>query len=136
MNDRIRIDGMVFTGRHGVTAEERRRGQRFEVDVELGLDLEPAARTDDLSLTVDAREVRRTVQEAVEGPSLHLVEALAARIADALLGMEGVQEVRVRVRKPEAALFDGDERGYQVELRRRRFPEVAPPGRRRREHGA
>ena len=37
--DRILLQGMVFKGRHGVTARERARPQEFSVDIELETDL-------------------------------------------------------------------------------------------------
>lgn len=131
MTDWIRLRDLVFKGRHGVLPEERERSQRFEVDLELGLDLEPAVRTDDLSLSVDVRALPRLVRELVEGPPVDLVETLAGRIAEQLLQLGPVSEVVVRMRKPEAPLPDGAEPGYEVEIRRRRYPEPPTPGRRR-----
>ncbi|HEX2185324.1 MAG TPA: dihydroneopterin aldolase [Chloroflexota bacterium] len=44
--DRIRLEGMIFYGYHGVDAAEKALGQRFSVDVELERDLRlPGART-------------------------------------------------------------------------------------------
>ncbi len=131
MTDWIRLRDLAFQGRHGVLPEEREQPQRFEVDVELGLDLEPAVRTDDLTLTVDVRTVPELVQEIVEGRSVELVETLAGRIAERLLRLGPVTEVVVRLRKPEAPLPGGGEPGYEVEVRRRRYPEPPGPGGRR-----
>ena len=41
--DKIHIEGMTFYGTHGVLPEENRLGQRFLIDLELGLDLQQAA---------------------------------------------------------------------------------------------
>ena len=41
MPDRIVLADMVFQARHGLLAHERTTPQRFEVDVELHLDLVP-----------------------------------------------------------------------------------------------
>ena len=51
--DRIVLSGMQFFGYHGTRPEETTLGQRFEVDVTVGLDLQPAAAADDLTLGVD-----------------------------------------------------------------------------------
>ena len=51
--DRIRLTGLVARGHHGVFAHEKRDGQEFVVDLELGLDLSVAGASDDLAATVD-----------------------------------------------------------------------------------
>ncbi len=51
--DRILLEGMLFSGHHGTLPAERELGQRFAVDVELRCDLRAAGSTDDLAQTVD-----------------------------------------------------------------------------------
>lgn len=107
MTDRIELSNMVFQGRHGVLELERARAQPFEVDVEIHLDLRPAGLADDLSMTVDYRDVFEICRSVIEGPSRLLVEALAEEIAQKLLARSapvGAAEVVVRVRKPNAPL--------------------------------
>jgi 7,8-dihydroneopterin aldolase/epimerase/oxygenase len=105
MTDRIVLAGMVFLARHGVNAWEKVEDQRFEVDVELGLDTAPAAAGDDLALTVDYRGVRETTRRVVEETTLELIESLADRIArELLVADQRVGEVVVRVRKPDVDL--------------------------------
>ena len=43
MTDRIVLAEMAFEGRHGVHDCERVAAQRFDVDVELALDVQPPA---------------------------------------------------------------------------------------------
>jgi 7,8-dihydroneopterin aldolase/epimerase/oxygenase len=105
MTDRIVLTGMAFQARHGVNDWEKERAQRFEVDVELELDLLAAGRSDDLGRTVDYRGVYEAVRGVVEGPPLDLIEALGETIAARLLAANPtVDEVVVRVRKPEVQL--------------------------------
>jgi dihydroneopterin aldolase len=85
MGDRIRIEGIEFHGFHGVPAAEREIGHRYRVDVELELELQPAGRADDVTLTVDYAAAARAVIEVGTGPSVQLVEALAERLAARLL---------------------------------------------------
>ena len=66
MPDRIVLSNMVFQARHGVRAEEKVTAQRFEVDVELLLDLQPAGLEDDLERTLDYGRVYDTVKTIVE----------------------------------------------------------------------
>jgi 7,8-dihydroneopterin aldolase/epimerase/oxygenase len=122
MGDRIRVEGIEFHGLHGVLPEERVLGHRFRVDLTLELDLAPAGRTDDLSLTVDYAEAARTVLEVGNGPSVCLVETLAERIAGVLLErfprLEAVQVRAAKLHPPVALLFDAS----AVEIRRAREP--------------
>jgi len=117
-SDRIVLSAMVFWARHGVLPAERAEAQPFEVDVELHLDLRPAGMGDDLTRTVDYRDVFELCRGVVEGPSFQLLEALAQTIARELLARFAVEEVVVRVRKPEVAL-PGELAYAGVEIRRR-----------------
>lgn len=120
MSDRIVLVGMAFEARHGVDAWEKVQDQRFEVDVELLLDLQPAGLEDDLGRTVDYAGVYATVRQVVESTSFNLIEALAEAIAhEVLRGEPRAVEIVVRVRKPQVRL--GGELGYAgVEIRRTR----------------
>ncbi|MDX6296710.1 MAG: 7,8-dihydroneopterin aldolase/epimerase/oxygenase, partial [Nocardioidaceae bacterium] len=50
--DRLVLTGLRAVGHHGVLDHERRAGQEFVVDIQIGLDTRPAAESDDLSETV------------------------------------------------------------------------------------
>ena len=89
---------------HGVLPEERSRPQPFEVDLDLVVDLDRAARSDDLADTVDYAVLSERVMKVVEGPSFDLLEALASAITDAVLVDERVREATVTVRKLRPAL--------------------------------
>jgi dihydroneopterin aldolase len=120
MPDRIVLDGMVFQARHGVHDREKVNAQRFEVDVELLLDLQPAGLEDDLARTLDYGRVYETVRTIVESTTFNLIEALAEAIAHELLSdFPGLEEVTVRVRKPEVQL-GGPLNFAGVQVRRRR----------------
>lgn len=119
--DRILLEGMVFFGYHGTLPAERELGQRFVVDVELGLDLRPAGLADDLDLTVDYGEVHRQARRVVEGEAVDLVETVAERISASVLEEHpAVRSVRVRVAKPDVRLDDTVLRGSAVEVVRHR----------------
>jgi dihydroneopterin aldolase len=120
MPDRIDLDGMVFEARHGVHDREKVTAQRFEVDVELLLDLQPAGLEDDLARTLDYGRVYETVRTIVESTTFNLIEALAEAIAHELLSdFPALEEVVVRVRKPEVQLGGPlDFAGVQVRRRR------------------
>jgi dihydroneopterin aldolase len=120
MADQVVVHGMVFQARHGVHERERITPQRFEVDVELLLDLQPAGLEDDLARTIDYGRVYETVRTIVESTTFNLIETLAEAIAHELLAdFPSLDEVVVRVRKPEVDL--GGPVGFAgVQIRRRR----------------
>lgn len=103
MNVRVELRGLELRGFHGVLDEERQSGQRFLFDVELDVSTD-AAETDRLADAVDYREVAAAVREVSDGRRFHLLEALAAGVADALLAAFPADSVRVRVRKPDVEL--------------------------------
>jgi 7,8-dihydroneopterin aldolase/epimerase/oxygenase len=110
--DRIELRGLRALGTHGVLPEERERSQPFEVDIDLEVDLRRAGRSDDLAETVDYGAVAGAVAAAVAGPHLDLLEALAERIAGAVLHAAGSQgEVAGAARAEPAA---GPSDGYRV----------------------
>jgi dihydroneopterin aldolase len=100
--DRVALRGLRGYGRHGVLPSERANGQPFLIDVELGLDTRRAAKSDDLTDTVDYAGLADRVVALVEGEPVNLIETLAERIAEMCLEPAGVEQVQVTVHKPEA----------------------------------
>lgn len=97
--DRIRITGLEVLGHHGVLPHEKERAQPFQVDLELEAALNEAARSDDVSDTIDYGAVVEMVVAVVEGTSYSLLEALAEAIALEVLSGSGAEAVTVEVRK-------------------------------------
>ena len=102
--DRIELTGVRAHGRHGVLASEREQGQVFSVDVVIWLPLAPAAASDNLALSVDYAMVADGVHAIVAGEPVQLIETLAERVANFVLGFEPVREVEVAVHKPAAPI--------------------------------
>lgn len=121
MSDRIQLIGMTFFGYHGTRPEETTLGQRFVVDVAIELDLREAGERDELAATVDYSLIHDRAKAIVEGPPLKLTEAVAERIAGAVLADHPqVRAVEVRVLKPNVRLGDTVLAGSAVEIRRQR----------------
>lgn len=116
--DRIDLDGMVFSGRHGVRPAEREKPQEFKVDVKVDADLVAAGRTDSVGDTVDYRLVYAIAKEVIEGESAQLIENLAGKIAERVLGLDKVVAVTVRVTKRPESMRPID--GASVKIRRKR----------------
>jgi dihydroneopterin aldolase len=95
---KIELVGLELYGYHGVHERERLQGQRFLYDVEL--DVGTRGSEDRLEHAVDYSKVAACVREVAADP-YRLLEALAAAIAEALMGRFQPEHVKVRVRKPD-----------------------------------
>ncbi|WP_336646548.1 dihydroneopterin aldolase [Microbacterium sp. USHLN186] len=117
--DEITLTGLTVFGHHGVFDFERRDGQEFTIDLTLGLDLAPAAVSDDVADTVHYGELADRVAAIVAGEPVDLVETLAQRVADAALADPRVRTVAVTVHKPHAPIAQSF-RDVAVTIRRGR----------------
>ena len=97
--DKVLIEMLLCWAHVGVPEAERRRRQKVLIDLELGLDLKKAGRTDRVEATVDYAAVAREVKRLAEGRSFRLVEAMAESVAQAVRRRFRVKQVRVRIRK-------------------------------------
>ncbi len=103
-SDILLVEDIRFYGHHGVTAAEQEVGAWFSVDVELALDLTPAALSDDIGATVDYGLVARRVVAVATEQRVRLLERLAGLLTEALLREFPAREVTVRVRKLTAPI--------------------------------
>jgi dihydroneopterin aldolase len=105
--DRIEIRDLRVVGIHGVLPEERERAQPFSLDIVAWVDMASAQQSDALSDTVDYGALAQVAADVVGQRSYRLLEALAGRLADALLIVDprlGAVEVTVRKLRPPLAL--------------------------------
>jgi len=98
----IEIAGLEVFGYHGVEEAERRNGQTFLFD--LWLRVGDAVLSDRIEDAVDYRLVVEAVRKVSDSEAFHLLEALAAAVADTVAAQFEIEHVRVRVRKPAVAL--------------------------------
>ena len=114
-NSYIHLRGLRFHAFHGVMAEERMVGNDYEVDLRLRVNVERAMLSDDVADTVNYAEVYQLAKQ-VMGEPCHLVEHVAARIAQAILGKwSQVDEVNVCLTKRNPPM-GADCEGAGVEL--------------------
>jgi dihydroneopterin aldolase len=119
MTDRIVLSEMAFYAYHGVNPEEQTRGQVFTVDVAVEANLHRAGHTDEITDSVDYRDLYARVREVMVQERYRLLEAVAEAVAHRLLEIERIEAVTVCVRKPHVNL--GGSLGYAaVEITRRR----------------
>ena len=116
--DRIELEGMVFSGRHGVRPAEREAAQEFKVDVEVDADLVPPGRSDRVEETVDYRQIYAIAKGIIEGESAQLIETLAQRIAERVLELDRVAAVSVRVAKRPRSMRPIDAAAVKIKRKR------------------
>ena len=80
-------------------AEERTRRQPFEIDVDVFADLSNAGTTDALDDTVDYGALCEITERVLVTERFTLLERLAVRLAEVILGDDRVLAVTVSVRK-------------------------------------
>ncbi len=97
--DTITLCDLEVRYRVGVPDEERACPQRLLLTIELDLDVAPAARTDDLTQTINYFAVSRRLLGLGEGREWKLIETLAEEIAALLLAEYPAEAVRVEVKK-------------------------------------
>jgi dihydroneopterin aldolase len=99
VTDSISIRDLEFQGRHGATAAERKTLRRFQVDLDLHLDLAGAAASDRLGETIDYHAVCAITEEIGTSHTFHLIEALAGAIVDAIAERWPALHIDIEVRK-------------------------------------
>jgi len=110
---KIRINNMSFHTYNGVFPEEKRMGQRLEIDVELTYPIEEQVKNDDLTETVSYADVYDTIERFVLNHNYNLIESLANNVLQTLLAdYPMITEITLKVRKysvPIAGIFDNIE---------------------------
>lgn len=118
--DKIILKGMQFYGYHGLFNEERKLGQRFNVDVDLYTSLVEAGKTDQMEASIHYGEAFEKIKDVVEGTPHNLIEAVAESISCRLLtGFETLAACTVKVTKPDPPI-PGHYESVAVEIYRER----------------
>ncbi|WP_320141822.1 dihydroneopterin aldolase [uncultured Cohaesibacter sp.] len=103
--DRIILRDLAFFAYHGVFQEEATLGQRFYFDLDCYLDMRPAGQSDDETKTVRYDFIVKRIEDIVKNHRFKLIEALAEAVAkDLLCHFPQLQQVKIKVRKPEAPI--------------------------------
>lgn len=102
--DTIKIRGLEVNACHGVLDGEKVEKQPFIFDADLELDFFGAAKTDDLTKTVNYAEVCNLIVKISSENSFSLIEKLAYECAFEILDEFPVQSVNITVWKPHAPI--------------------------------
>ena len=107
--DAIEISGIRCYGYTGYLPEEQVLGQWFELDLELGVDLSAAGRSDALGDTLDYSQLITALQQQARSLSCQTLEHYSERIFERIEELYGPVPVRIELRKCQAPVsgFDG-----------------------------
>ncbi len=86
----------------GTHAWERKLRQTVLLDLEIGVDIQQAAISDQLADTLDYSRLAQRLGEFVSKAEFQLIEALAEACARIVITEFGAQEVRLALHKPGA----------------------------------
>ncbi len=92
----------------GIYDWEREQKQTISLDLEMGCDIKAAAKSEDISNTLDYKAVAKRLIDFVEGSEFFLVETLAEEIAAIVLEEFSVPWLKLRVGKPGAVTGSKD----------------------------
>ncbi len=94
----ITVQGIRVFAYHGHLPEEAVLGGHFIVNVWVTVDAAKVEKTDDLNHTLDYVRIIEIVKEQM-GIRSNMIEHVAKRILDAILGLSTAQKVKVEVEK-------------------------------------
>lgn len=117
--DTLKLKALQFFGRHGTENWEKETGRRFIVDIELKTDMTPAGLSDDLEHAIDYRVVYARARHVVESENHDLIERIAWRLLSEMFRTFPVEDVTVKVAKPEAPI-GGLNEAVEIEIARTR----------------
>ncbi len=95
----IKLKNLKVLTSVGVTEQERKTKQEIALNIDMQVDVLPAAQSDDLRDTVDYEHLIRLVSNRLQERSYKLMERLAADIAAELLKQPRVKSLTVSARK-------------------------------------
>ena len=100
--DRIFLSEMKIETTVGIWEWEKGIKQQVIIDIEMSADIKKAAATDQIEDTLNYKAVAKSVRKLVEESSFQLVETMAEKISELVIGEHNVSWVKVKVNKPGA----------------------------------
>jgi len=89
VSDQIFVRGLIVNGICGCLPAERTAAQPFQVDLTVDVDMDAAAKSDDLTDTVNYADLADRAANLVATGNFYLVEALADAIGRSALEADG-----------------------------------------------
>ncbi len=106
----LEIAGIRSYGCHGVMAFEKKIKQLFIADLDIWFDMNRSFTTDDISDTIDYSLVTSKVSKIIEQTSYNLLEALANKIMEEIMGFAIIKAAKLSLVKQAPPV--GENIGY------------------------
>ena len=104
MNYKIKLNNIKIFGFHGISIEEQKNGQNFEIDVVIISSLSDDLELDKLDCVIDYSTVYNYLHKLFTAKRYNLIELLAKDIGDALIDKFKFKSCTIIIRKPEAPM--------------------------------
>ncbi|MCH2305300.1 MAG: dihydroneopterin aldolase [SAR202 cluster bacterium] len=104
--DKIILKGMQFHAYHGIHQWEKSSGQTFIVDIELFKNLSRPGKTDSIEDTINYSDIFIEVKKIMEHQSHDLLEFVAELIASKIISKYPINNIKVKIKKPEVKIQD------------------------------
>lgn len=96
---KVALEGIEFFAYHGYYEEERKIGNKYEVNIEVSSDLSKAAQTDSLSGTINYEVLYKIIQDEMMIPS-KMLEHVGKRIIDKVMAkFEEIHSTTIEISK-------------------------------------
>ncbi len=100
----IRIINLKIHANHGVYESEKTNGQIFEIDLEIITNLKIAMVSDNLDDTISYENLVKSIIIKFTEKRYNLIEKVGNEICEFIVGKYDVQQVTLRLRKPNAPI--------------------------------
>ena len=97
---------MQFHAYHGIHQWEKSCGQTFIVDIELFKNLSRPGKTDSIEDTINYSDIFIEVKKIMEHQSHDLLEFVAELIASKIISKYPINNIKVKIKKPEVKIQD------------------------------
>ena len=100
---KLQIKNASYYAYHGVANAEKALGGRYQVDLDIWYNAEPAIESDDIGYAINYQDVLYTVSDIIQNDNFNLIESLANEILIVLLeGFPIIEKITIRIRKLNA----------------------------------
>ena len=104
MDTKIRLKNIQIYGWHGISKEEKEKGQKFEIDIEIMFFINSVINDDDIKKTVNYIDLYEYVVKIFLNKKYNLIETLANDMSILIQKKYRVKSCKVVIRKPNAPI--------------------------------
>ena len=120
MAEKIIINNLKISARHGVYSSEKDIDGVFEINVLLWVNLKKAIQTDKIQDTVDYCAIISKVNDVFTKRDYSLIETVGSDICNEVLcAFSNIEQIKINIKKPHAPI-DAEFDSVEVEIKKKR----------------